>query len=696
MTKKPRFSAVIGAGVAVFLATSLTGLNARQGGAAAVAIDNDDIGGVVTSTKGPEAGVWVIAQTKDLPTKYIKIVVTDDRGRYVLPDLPKANYDIWVRGYGLVDSPKVNATPGKVVNLRAVIAPSAKAAAEYYPANYWYALLQPPPASDFPGKGLRGPGSNGIPEALKNQGAWIGNIKETNACTQCHQMGTKVTREISPALGNFKTSLEAWDYRVQMGISGSFMNSTMAPLGRERALRVFADWTDRVAKGEVPPVAPARPSGVERNVVVTEWEWNSPELFVHDEISTNRHKPTTNGNGPVYGVTELSGDYLTVLDPVKNTDRKIPIPPNTPPNAPYSWVQEVPVPSPYWGDEVIWKGHIAPHNPWMDSKGRVWITARNGCRMYDPKTEKLTQVTECTGGHHVQMDKDEVLWFDGGGSNSFDIKAWDAGKGKDAMKRWPVVIDTNGNGKLDEGYVDAKSPVDPAKDKAMNYGQSYTSVPNPVDGSVWTSYSMIPGGMARLDPKTGLYEYYQVPYMNPSAKVEGYLPHGIDVDSSTGVMWLALNSGHFAEFDRRKCKGPLNGPGSETGLHCVEGWTLHQMPGPNFKGVETSGTSDNYYLNWVDWYGASGLGTNVPMANGSGSDALYAYVDGKFVTLRVPYPMGFHTRGMDGRIDDPNAGWKGRGIWTTHAGQAAWHQEGGKSERPKVIHFQVRPNPLAK
>src|SRR5262245_20596452 len=207
MTKTGRFSAIIGASLAVIIAASLTGrLNARQAGTAAVAIDNDDIGGVVTSTKGPEAGVWVIAQTKDLPTKFIKIVVTDDRGRYLLPDLPKANYDIWVRGYGLVDSPKTLSTPGKTLNLRATLAPTPKAAAEYYPANYWYALLQPPPVSDFPGTGRSG---NGIPEALKSQGAWLGNIKQTNARTQCHQMGTKVTREIPAALGTFKSSLEA-------------------------------------------------------------------------------------------------------------------------------------------------------------------------------------------------------------------------------------------------------------------------------------------------------------------------------------------------------------------------------------------------------------------------------------------------------------------------------------------------------
>src|ERR1044071_79511 len=112
-----------------------------------VRIDADDIGGVVTGAKGPEAGVWVIAETRDLPTKYVKIVATDDQGRYLLPDLPKGTYDVWVRGYGLVDSPKTSTAPGKVVNLKAVPAPNAKAAAEYYPALYWLALLRLPPKS---------------------------------------------------------------------------------------------------------------------------------------------------------------------------------------------------------------------------------------------------------------------------------------------------------------------------------------------------------------------------------------------------------------------------------------------------------------------------------------------------------------------------------------------------------------------
>ena len=113
----------------------------RPAAAQAVAIDNDDIGGVVTGPKGPEAGVWVIAETTDLPTNFIKMVVTDDQGRYVIPDLPTANYQVWVRGYGLVDSPKLRAKPGQTLNHTAVPAPNDAAAAHYYPAIYWYSML---------------------------------------------------------------------------------------------------------------------------------------------------------------------------------------------------------------------------------------------------------------------------------------------------------------------------------------------------------------------------------------------------------------------------------------------------------------------------------------------------------------------------------------------------------------------------
>src|ERR1700704_5535472 len=124
-----------------------------QSPAAAPSIGSTDIGGVVTGPKGPEAGVWVIAETTDLPTKMNKIVVTDDQGRYVIPDLPKANYTVWARGYGLVDSAKTASEPGKIVNITAVAAPNEAAAAEFYPAIYWFAMLNIPDKSMFPGTG---------------------------------------------------------------------------------------------------------------------------------------------------------------------------------------------------------------------------------------------------------------------------------------------------------------------------------------------------------------------------------------------------------------------------------------------------------------------------------------------------------------------------------------------------------------
>jgi hypothetical protein len=126
---------------------------AQQAQAQMPAIGEKSIGGVVRGAKGPEAGVWVIAETTDLPTKFARIVVTDDQGRYVIPDLPTANYEVWVRGYGLVDSPKLRAKPGMRLDHAAVAAPNEAAAAHYYPALYWYTMMKIPPASEFGGKG---------------------------------------------------------------------------------------------------------------------------------------------------------------------------------------------------------------------------------------------------------------------------------------------------------------------------------------------------------------------------------------------------------------------------------------------------------------------------------------------------------------------------------------------------------------
>src|SRR5438477_4938647 len=167
------YAGAVAAGLCILFVTIDSRISARQASPPAVAIDADDIGGVVTGAKGPEAGVWVIAETRDLPTKYVKIVVTDDQGRYVLPDLPKGNYDIWVRGYGLVDSPKVKSAPGKTLDLKAVAAPNRAAAAQYYPAQYWYSMMKVPAANLFPGTG---PTGNNMSQQMTDQGVWLRNM----------------------------------------------------------------------------------------------------------------------------------------------------------------------------------------------------------------------------------------------------------------------------------------------------------------------------------------------------------------------------------------------------------------------------------------------------------------------------------------------------------------------------------------
>src|SRR3954465_15123842 len=181
--------------------------------ALAQSVGQRDIGGVVSGPKGPEAGVWVIAETTDLPTKYAKVVVTDDKGRYLIPDLPKASYTVWVRGYGLVDSAKPPAKPGKRVNLKARVAPSEKQAAEYYPGMYWYSMLNIPGKDQFPGTGDKG---NGISENMKSQEQWVDAIKQS--CQSCHALGSHGVR---PGAKMFHegsaNSMQAWAKRTQAG-----------------------------------------------------------------------------------------------------------------------------------------------------------------------------------------------------------------------------------------------------------------------------------------------------------------------------------------------------------------------------------------------------------------------------------------------------------------------------------------------
>ena len=328
---------------------------------ATLQVGENDIGGVVTGTRGPEAGVWVIAETTELPTKFVRIVVTDDQGRYLIPDLPKASYSVWVRGYGLVDSPKSKSSGGKTLNLTAIAAPNPRAAAAYYPAGHWFSLLQVPDKSQFPGTG---PNGNGFSPNIKSQADFVRAIK-SGTCMACHQLGSKGTREIPAAFATaFPSSYAAWERRVQSGQAGTQMLGAIDQLGHQGTLKMFADWTDRIAAGEV-PVAPRRPQGIERNVVITEWDWADPKSYLHDVVSTDRRNPTLNANGLLYGSLELSSDYLPVLDPVHNTVSRVPLTVRDPNTQPATG-PPTGAPSAYGGDEVLWMSKNNVHNPMFD------------------------------------------------------------------------------------------------------------------------------------------------------------------------------------------------------------------------------------------------------------------------------------------------------------------------------------------
>jgi hypothetical protein len=496
-------------------------------------------------------------------------------------------------------------------------------------------------------------------------------------------------------------------------------------LGTQRALAMFADWTDRIAAGEVPPTPP-RPQGIERNVVITLWDWADPKAYLHDVVSTDRRDPTVNANGPLYGALEASADYLPVLDPETHTASQVPLTlrdPATPVAA-----GQVAAPSPYWGEEAIWTSRTNVHNPMLDERGRVWITSavrppdnpafcREGSEhvsarlfplnragrhlaMYDPETKEITHVSTCFSTHHLMFAEDEnnTLWTSGGGQvvGWLNTKMLEETGDEERSQGWTaLILDTNGNGRRDE-YVEPNQPLDPTKDK--RFGGAFYAVSPAPDGSVWGSNLGFPGAVIRLDPganppETALAEVYELP-MRDGQPVEGFSPRGGDVDRN-GVYWAALASGHMASFDRRKCAAPLNGPAA-TGQHCPEGWTFYAEPLPQMKGVETPGSAEASYYTWVDQFNTLGLGENVPINTGNASEGLLALKDGEWVVLRVPYPTGFYTKWMDGRIDDPNAGWKGRGVWATVSTRAPFHMETGPGTTSKVVQFQLRPDPLAK
>jgi hypothetical protein len=583
-------------------------------------------------------------------------------------------------------------------------------------------MIKVPDAGQFPGTG---PSGNGINAQVKTQGQYL-DIVKTNGCVGCHQLGNKATRTIPTALGTFANGHEAWTRRIQSGQASTTMVTNMERMGTQAGLKMFGDWTDRVAAGELPASKPPRPTGIERNAVITVWDWSNPKAYLHDATVSDKRNPNVNANGLVFGATEASTDMVPVFDPVKNVAYEVKLQvrdPKTPSEA------ELPMfaASPYYGDEKLWDSQTSPHSLYYDQKGRVWFTARirppanpawckkgsdhpsakvfpletsgRQLEIYDPKTQKYTLIDTCFPTHHVQFgfDANNTAWVSAGGPQSgvagwVDMKVLDETGDEQKAQGWtPFILDTNGDGKRGE-YTEPNQPFDPAKDRRINIA-FYGASPSPVDGTIWGTALGYPGYVVRLDPtkpnrsETALAEVYEI-------AAPGYGPRGMDIDSQ-GVVWVPLSSGHMGAFDRRKCK-VLNGPTMRDGKHCPEGWTLYPLPGPKLVGDAGTGSAEASYYTWVDQHDTLGLGKDTPFATGNQNESFIALKDGKMLNFVVPYPMGFFAKTFDGRIDDANAGWKGRGMWASAGNRTPFHVEGkGKGETPKLTKIQIRPDPLA-
>ena len=515
-----------------------------------------------------------------------------------------------------------------------------------------------------------------------------------------------MTREILPSVLGSGTHLEAWDKRTQMGPSGPPMGANFKRLGAQRSM--LATWTERIAKGEAPKTAPPRPSGIERNIVVTWWDWGTPTDGRTDSAPTYLHNPSVNANGPVYGVSQPT-DLLLVVEPLENRATNIKVPSKAPKTGAST------TPSPYWDQEQIWERMSDPRSVALDAQGRVWFTGRirggqnpahctsnkfgkyhpleNGGRqvmMYDPKTKQFLEVDTCFTADHNQISRDGVMYF--GMNNAIgwlDLNAYEKTKNAEASQGWcPAVLDTTGDGRIGD-YTKVKEPADPAKDRQVPFNCYSVSV-SAKDGAAWCSgIGPTDNKLVRLErgnnpPETCKAEVFEAPPTGVTPPAYG--TGGIHVDRN-GVVWQNWRgSGHFSAFDRSKCK-VTTGPNA-TGQSCPEGWTFHRRDGATFANAPTI-FSDESYLTQLDEHDTLGLGQDVPLYGNVNTDSLEVFVPKtrQFVTLRVPYPLGFFSRSAVGRVDDPKAGWKGKGLWSNYSdlrGMARRGRQGRQAEGHQV------------
>ena len=493
------------------------------------------------------------------------------------------------------------------------------------------------------------------------------------------------------------------------------MSGGLNQMGRPRALKMFADWTDRIAAGEVPP-APPRPQGQERNVVDHDVGLGRPEgVSARRGVDRQTESDGERDTARCTESLEVSADYLPVLDPKTNTISRVPLTvrdPNTPPTSP-----KMPQPSPYWGDEVIWTSKNNVHNPMLDEKGRVWITSAvrpsanpDYCKegsdhpsaklfpianagrhlaMYDPTTKKLTHISTCFGTHHLMFaeDANNTLWTSGGGQvvGWLNRKMFEETGDEVRSQGWTaLILDTNGNGKRD-AYVEPNQP------RRSDEGQTARRrVLRRVAGAGRIGLGIAarlprrghPAESGANPPETAMAEVFEPP-MKDGVPVEGFSPRGMDIDRN-GVAWVAMASGHMASFDRRKCKGPLNGPNA-TGQHCAEGWTFYTEPLPQMKGVSASGSAESSYYTWVDQFDTSRPRRQhadqhrQPLRRAAGAQGRQVGRAARAVSDRVLHEVAGRTnRRSERRLEGPRALGDGLDARAVPHGNRKGHDEQGR------------------
>jgi hypothetical protein len=315
--------------------------------------------------------------------------------------------------------------------------------------------------------------------------------------------------------------------------------------------------------------------------------------------------------------------------------------------------------------------------------------------MYDPATKKITTLDVCFSTHHLNFDKNGVIWFSSGSTNDPSSAGSTPRSGTDhdeqASQGWaPFIIDTNGNGKADE-YVEPNSPS--IRKRQARAAGLYSVSANPSTVRFGPSCSASPDRDA-LRSQDQADRNVRDSVNDPKNPDSGFSPRGADV-TTDGVLWRCWRA-VISRVRPAPVQGPLERPAVATGKACPEGGSCTRFRAAVPRSCDEGGSAESPYYDWVDQFDTLGLGKNTPIAHGQFVGCDVRVCEWKFVTMRVPYPMGFFSKGMDGRIDDPNGGWKGRGCFCYLRRQLERTHRRGQGQTPKVVHFQLRPDPLAK